>query len=111
MPNAKISTLIAFYRQIHSANPAKTDRTKLIGIFEDAAKIEKNAKPDQFVKSFDLVQRVATEVSEGEFIQFCNSSEIPPMRLSSAEMELVKGGSLASKVFWAAFGLAVNLLT
>ena len=43
-------------------------------------------------QSVELVHRSTQNISEGEWVSYVSRNELPPMKLSQAELEVVKGG-------------------
>ena len=46
--------------------------------------------------SFSLFHRVANQVNEQEWLEFVQTSQLPAIKLSAKEMELVRGGIVLS---------------
>jgi hypothetical protein len=80
-------------------NSLQLDLHKLYEVYKN------NEIKKEKIKDFDLVvglgQRVAKSCSKEEFVKFMKTGEVPTIKLSQHEMQLLKGGGMS-------FGTRIN---
>lgn len=70
----------------------------------DFSKIKKGANSDRI----ELLQRIAKRCTEKEFIGFCTQdADMPPMKLTAAEMQTLTGGSTKLAAALCALGAGI----
>lgn len=95
------SKLREVYRAFHGKQ-GEENKKKAIDNFKKIVAEKRQAKhpglaglsDDQLQAGLPLVQRIITSCSEQEWINYLTKGEMPPVKLSAKEMELMKGGEI-----------------
>lgn len=97
---------IELYNKLRATDPANFDAAQISKIVAQHVKDGKVKDPKFAETSFRLLHRVARSVDQNEWEQFTKDGQVPPLKLSAEEMELVRGGLVFSAVM---AGIGVGL--
>ena len=94
------------YTKLRAIPTNGLDESKIKAFFSESKangkiKSEKNA-----LGSFHLLHKVANQVDEKQWLNFVETNELPPLKLSAEDMELVRGGAVISIIGILGLGLS-----
>lgn len=91
MAEIKAADAMKFYSRWHAVDPKSLTAKDLEVLLKDldASKMKSNFKVRE---NFQLMHRIAHATTDAEWMDFAKTGEMPPLKLTSEEMELVRGG-------------------
>ena len=81
---------VVLYKKLRSIPVGAFDAKKIKEIM--AQKNDDLLSEPGMIDTASLFHKVASQVSESQWVDFINTQEVPPVKLTSKEMELLKGG-------------------
>lgn len=106
-----LTTATQFYKQWHTVDPSTLDEAKLNEMMAELKKQGKVKNTEAAGTSFRIIQRVAHQVDEKAWLDFAKTGDLPPIKLTPKEMEVVRGGCVGTAIgiFIAACGLGLAI--
>ncbi len=93
--NMDIEQSKAIYNALR-ATAEGVDESKVKAFFSNAKAKGKIKNEQTALETFHLLHKIANQVDEKQWLDFAKTSELPPIKLSPAEMELARGGVAVS---------------
>ena len=84
------------YTQLRSVPVGQLDETKVKKILSESPAFDKVKDKQRAVNVFYLIQKIAHQVDEKQWLDFAQSNELPPVKLTPEEMEFVRGGAVVT---------------
>jgi lactobin A/cerein 7B family class IIb bacteriocin len=94
LPQVQDEQYLKMHKFFRSIPPGPISKSGLTALKTEIQKqnVTGLLKEDQVESVANLMKRVATEVEAEEWVSFCKKGELPPIKLTPEEMEMVRGG-------------------